>query len=456
MVRRRGGARVAAVMAAALAAICAMAASPGTWVSVAAEPNPYEFAEDTRQVKGVPSSTDAALLEPGATYRSSIGPDDGELYYRVSLDAESAAYVSAVAIPRLGTRVAYGDGLSARLLDATGRTCLGRGSGTARFSAAAYPRPIVASAERLVQPGGRVCQEAGMYHFVVERKRAVSSGAGSGSGSGSGAESWDLELTVAEEPGLKGGGGATTQAPPTLDSGSGSGSGSGTGSGALEPPVGNARERAGGTSFHTAAELGNGVWKDRFRPGQTRFYRVPLNWGQRLSAEATLGSVPGGGSGSVASALHMTLHSPARREVDEQGTSFRGDPVSAALDPLLPVAYENRYGRVGKVREMRSPGWYYLQVTLNPALRERYGDRELGVTLRVGVGGETKSGVEYAGDPGVFQVGAAGSQGGSAGDGAYDSGTLRVVAVAGIGTGSVLVLALGAWTLVARRRASVS
>ncbi|MFP3989219.1 hypothetical protein U9R90_17315 [Streptomyces sp. E11-3] len=425
MAVRRGRARVSTVVA---AAMCVVAALPG-WVS-AAEPNPYEFAQGARQVKGAPSSTEATtVLQAGATYRSSIGPDDDKLYYRVSLDAESAAYVSAVVVPQLGTKVAYGDGLSARLLDDRGRNC-GRGSGTAGFRSADYPRPIVASAERLVRSGGTWCQEAGTYDFVIERKGAADSGG----------EPWELELTFAEEPPLKSGGEAT-RAPETWNSAP------------AEPPVGTARERAGGTSFHTAADLASGVWKDRVKPGQTRFYRVPVDWGQRLSAEATLAGTTGG-SGSVSSALHLTLHNPARSEVTSDGTLFRGDPAPAVLDPLPSVAYENRYGSLGRVREMRSPGWYYLKVSLNPALRERYGDQGLGVTLRVGVDGQAKSGIEYAGDPGVFQVGAGGraGPGGTSGP-AYDRGTMRVVAVAGIGTGSALVLGLGVWTLVARRRA---
>ncbi|MHC0430752.1 hypothetical protein ACX6XY_11250 [Streptomyces sp. O3] len=444
MAVRRGGARVSAVVAAVVAAVCAAAALPGE--AAAAEPNPYAFVPGARQVKGASSGADAAVLEAGATYRSSIGPNDGKRYYRVRLDAESAAYVSAVVVPRLGTRVTYRDGLSARLLDDRGRSC-GRGSGTAGFRSAAYPRPIVASAERLVRPGGGWCQAAGTYDFVIERKSATADHGGVAADG----DSWDLELTFVEEPRLSSGGGAT-HAPRAWDST------------APRLPAGAARDRTGGTSFHTAAELSGGVWKDRVRPGQTRFYRVPVDWGQRVAAEATLSRTTGdggagGSGGAVPNALRLTLHNPARIKVTARGRLFQGEPASAALDPLPPVAYENRYGTVGKVRETRFPGWYYLKVSLSPALRERYGDQGLGVTLRVAVTGEARRGIAYAGDPGVFQVGAAGRGGaGGASDGAsggaYDRSTMRVVAVAGIGTGTVLVLGLGVWAVVARRRAA--
>jgi len=53
-------------------------------------------------------------------------------------------------------------------------------------------------------------------------------------------------------------------------------------------------------------------------------------------------------------------------------------------------------------------------------------------------------------------VGGAIGGGGGGGAGAAAVARLKLVAAGGIGTGSALVLALGVWTVVARRRASVA
>ncbi len=63
----------------------------------------------------------------------------------------------------------------------------------------------------------------------------------------------------------------------------------------------------------------------------------------------------------------------------------------------------------------------------------------------------------YEGDAGVFGVTDQDrevARKGQNAEQAAKSGPMTVVAAAGIGTGSVLVLGLGAWTLLARRRAS--
>ena len=64
-----------------------------------------------------------------------------------------------------------------------------------------------------------------------------------------------------------------------------------------EPVTGEARRRAGGAGFAEAAPLGEGVWRDDIRPGQTLFYKVPVGWGRQFNATAELGSSSSGGTG---------------------------------------------------------------------------------------------------------------------------------------------------------------
>ncbi|MFJ9039764.1 hypothetical protein ACIRF8_24605 [Streptomyces sp. NPDC102406] len=469
------------------AGLCVALVLPGTGVAAAAgETDPYVYAEGARTVPAARNSTEASRLRTGATYRSSLGTGmSGVAYYSVELDGAANAYVSVVAVPPLGPRVraAYSDGITVTLQDRDGNRC---DSERATFRSGAYPRPVAAAAERLVRPGALRCQAAGTYYVAVERRADAESTQ----------ETWGLELRVATEPGLVSA--APTEGPKVWPSAS------------AQPPTGKAARRTGGTSFNDAVALRAGVWKDGVRPGQSRFYRVPVNWGQQLFLDAELGGTAGDGArrGIVTGALDMELYNPARATVAAKGAPYAGDPTSAALEPLPPVAYENRYLMRDDQAAMRLAGWYYLKVTLNPAMAEKFGDEESGLTLRVTVDGDERQAPDYVRDPGEFQVtekdreaarrgeggavwegagsgdgdagegrgdgasGDAGSGGGSeagaSGSGSADSssstssstsssasadsGRMMLLGVAGLGTGTVLVLWLGVWRVVAVRR----
>ncbi|WP_406838018.1 hypothetical protein ACICHK_20355 [Streptomyces sp. AHU1] len=418
-------------------------------------PGPYAFAEDAVTVEGATDTTDSVLLRPGRTYRSSVGVAgrDGRLYYRLDLDPVSGAYVSATAVPRPGTTVSYSDGLKVSLQDADGRNCSSTGS--AHFGATESPHPIAAWASR--ETGGRqyACQAAGTYYMVLERTGAAdaaSAGKGPAATEPSASRAWDLELGYVSEPALKSASGPTS-APEVWNSAS------------PEALVGDAVHRSGGAGFSRAAPLGQGIWKDRIGPGQTRFYKVPVDWGQQVQATAELGSTSRG-EGSVGTALVMSLYNPVRGFVDGVGAGYDGGQRSAAFAPLPPVAYENRYALNDRVSGMRFAGSYYLVVHLAAQVADRFGEGPFGLTLRVGVTGAAGTAPAYAGRPtprDVFAVPAAGEE--TAGEGTADGtgtgdgggpgrgGIMKLVAVGGIGTGSLLMLTLGTWTVAARRRA---
>ncbi|MET8247435.1 hypothetical protein ABZV31_25245 [Streptomyces sp. NPDC005202] len=427
--RRPSYAVVRATVAAAV--LCLAAAGPGQTAVAAGTPVPYVFADGARSVTGATSATDAVRLEPGRTYRSSLSRN-GKVYYRLDLDTTSTAYVSATAVPPAGTTVAATDGLRVSVQDADHNSCSFQ---SASFGASRSPHPIAASVAREASPGHVLCQGAGTYYVVVERVDAT----------GSSPDTWPLELAVVSEPPLKRT--TATKAPESWDSAS------------PAPVTGETVERVGGTGFARASAVGQGVWRDRLRPGQTLFYKVPVDWGQQLSATAELGS-SSGGSGYVDGALTLTLYNPVRGYVEEAGAGYQGRQTSAALAPLPPVAYANRYDVADQVKGMRFAGSYYLVVHLAAQTADQFGDGPYGVTLRVRVRGAAQAGPGYAGSAepqGVFGVtardreaAAGGSGGGLGGDSAR-----TVIAVAGIGAGTVLLAVLGVWTVVARRRARV-
>ncbi|GHE66187.1 hypothetical protein GCM10014715_19900 [Streptomyces spiralis] len=404
-----------------------VAAVPATSAVADGAPGGYGFTDDARSVAGATTTSVAKSLEPGRVYRSSL-PANGRLYYRLDLDATSTAYVSATAVPGTGTTVSATDGLRVSVRDAQGNACSYQAT---RFGTSRSAHPIAAWGARDASPGHALCRGAGAYYVLVERIAAT----------GSSSDAWPLELAAVTEPALERSG--ATRAPETWDSAS------------PEPVGGHAVDRAGGAGFARAATVGQGVWQDRIRPGQTLFYRVPVDWGQQLNALAELGGA-GGGSGYADGALTLSLYNPVRGYVEDAYAGYSGRPASAALAPLPPVAYANRYGFADQVKAMRFAGSYYLVVHLAAQTADTFGEGPYGLTLRVRVGGTARSGPGYAGrsEPrNLFEVTAGDRQAATEAGAGEGSAALRALAVGGIGAGTVLLLVLGVWTVAARRRA---
>lgn len=416
-------------MLAGTAALCAVAGVPGQALA-AGTPSPYVFDAAAKPVKGAVSTADAPALSAGATYKDSIKPK-GKQYYRLDLDAKTNAYVSAVAVPKLGTKVGTGDDIKVSVLDRDSSSCDSGDNVT--FGSAEYPRPLSTYGARLIEEGSSSCQEAGTYYVLVER----------GSAATSTPEDWDLEIRYQSEPGLKAAG--PTAAPESWPSAT------------PAPPTGGPQKRRGGTGFNDATGLNTGEWRDEIKPGESLFYRVPVDWGQQIFSDVDLHSTTGGKNGFVGSALAFTLYNPARGFVQGgDSVSYDGKQKTAAMDPLPPVKYENRFSSRSGDGDMQLAGWYYLRLTLSPEVGKTFGNKAYGVTLRVNVKGTKEAGPAYAGaatDFGVSEGDQEAAASGQSGPEADKSSTMKTVAAAGIGAGTVLVLGLGVWTLLARRRA---
>ncbi|MGW3307063.1 hypothetical protein ACWDG9_10805 [Streptomyces sp. NPDC001073] len=407
------------------AVLCATVALTGRPATADGSPGAYGYDQGDHVVDGATGTGDAVALKAGGAYRSSLSKG-AKVYYGIDLDATSNAYVSVTAVPPAGTTVAATDGIRVSMENASGTACTHR---SATFGASRSPHPVAAWAAR--EAGKALCKGGGRYYVVVERVDA----------SGSSSDTWGLELTAVSEPPLAQTG--TTEAPQVWDSAS------------PEAVTGEARRRAGGSGFAGAAAVGQGVWQDDVRPGGTLFYKVPVDWGQQLSVTAELGGSDGG-SGYVTRALDLALYNPVRGSVDEAGLGYRGSERSVALEPLPPVEYRNRYSVVDHVNGMRFAGSYYLVVHLSTELADSFGQGPLPVTLRVRVHGSAHAGPGYAAKPeprNIFEVTtqdrAAAVTGGAGGGG---DRSMKVLAVAGIGAGSVLLASLGVWTISARRR----
>lgn len=422
--RQRGRGRTAGVLA---AAACMAVTLPGA-ARAAGEGGGYAFDSGARPVKGAVSNLDAEQLKPGQSYRDTL-KKGAKLYYRVDLDAKQNAYVSVVAVPKGAGKAAYGDRIRVSMEDGSGTDC---GYQSTNLGAD-YARPVTAYAHRTLEPGATSCQKAGAYYVLVERDSAADSDPAD----------WELELRFLTEPGVRKTG--PTALPENWSSGT------------PQPPAGGPQRRDGGAGFRSATALRQGEWRTDIRPGQTLFYRVPVDWGQQLFATAELGSSPAADT-YVSGALVLSLENPARGHVDRESMSYGGDPATMSLDPQRPVAFENRFSSNDGTSALRFAGWYYLSATLSPEVAEEYGDEPLPLVLKVNVTGQAKAAPAYDGDPRPFVVteddqeaADSGLSGGEAADGDGTGGGLRMVGFAGIGTGTVLLLGLGAWWLLARR-----
>ncbi|KPH99202.1 hypothetical protein OV450_5451 [Actinobacteria bacterium OV450] len=409
---------------------------PGAAQAATVPPQPapgYRAAEGAQRIEGRPTSADAPLVAPGQVYADTMGP--GERVYRLNLDDASSVYFSAVVQPPRGAKVGYSDGLEVEIMSREGARCPNN-PGRAGFGR--DPVPLGAVAVRRLEEDAD-CQGAGVYFAKVTRT----------AGKDSDQSAWPVELLLLREPALTAGSAPTTapgvwpSASPTLP---------GT------EPV----DRTGGTGFNDARALGTGVWRDGLRPGQTRFYRVPLDWGQQLGLSAELSDArmtkP---YGSASDGLTVALYSPYRGLVEDKDVAYGGKQAGLTLPKTAPVAYENRFADTDAVRGVRLAGWYYVAVTLGGRVAEFTEDATpVPLTLRMEVTGGPAGAPRYEESLAAagFGVGAddraAARDGLTAPEAAEAAGSrsvMRVVAGAGLSAGTVLLLVLGGWLLLARR-----
>ncbi|MFX4291826.1 hypothetical protein [Streptomyces bohaiensis] len=442
----RGGDRSAASFAAAGA--CALlvpllASGPAHAQDRPAGPTAYVTAADAEPIEGTAGSADAPALEIGGIYTDELDVGDA-LYYSVVLDAESDVYVSAVAAPDPGTKVASADGFELALTTTGGDTCNSPESRTFQSDGAA--RPIAASQIRTVTPDGR-CRQAGNHLVRLTRTSAPTSSPAA----------WPVELRVMAEPAATGG----TDVLPEGDW---------TTSDDLPPaPSGQAERAPGGSGFNDARPLEPGVWRDDLTPGSTRFYAVPVDWHQQLDVRIELSNAPQHeGYGSVINAVGADIYTPYRAPAAANTTtSYSGEPAELAL-LTQPVAYDNRLatGFDRYVPRSRVAGWHYLAVHLHENVVERVDAEAVGMTLRIAVHNEPGTAPTYDGDLAEAGFGidaevleADGADAGTDADADETAAAGRddgkvLLGYAGIGAGVALLGVVATWYYLGRRDAA--
>ncbi|WP_062209703.1 hypothetical protein [Streptomyces sp. NBRC 109706] len=415
-----------------VAAICATALL-GATPALAATPDPrtYAPASDAIAVEGTAGSADAPAIEAGRIYTDEISPGE-TLHYAVALDGGSSAYVTTVAAPDRGSPVGLGDELRVELLT-TGNESCSTGVADFDFGIGYLARPISAGADRTVAQGAE-CQREGSYLYTVTRT------AGSDPGD------WPIELRFSQEPRLAG----LPEAAPPVDSWE------------TEPPsapTGQATRVRGGTGFNDAQPIGEGVWRDDIRAGESLIYRVPVDWGQQLTLALELGNATGvEGTVSASGDVALEIFNPATVKALPIATErYRGEQLS--VSGISPgVHYGNRFE--DGVEAFRVAGWHYLMVSLGFEANE-ITPEPVGLTLRLSLVGERQSGPSYASDLAETGFGVTQDDIEQADQGLTDeevaarqaSDDKRLRGYLAIGTGAALVVGVGAWYLIGWRRA---
>lgn len=426
-----GRGRKAAVALAVLAVFWAVAAGGARAATPqAGTPSPYQPAGDAKKVRGKGNNVDGPVLHPGGIYTDTLRKGQ-KLYYTVPLDAKSDVYLSAVAFPKPGTKVSSEDGIALTLTTADATDC-DSDDPTAEFGDEDTSWPLGDYVTRMINSDGE-CQQAGSYTFAIERE------------DGSSAAAWPIEIRYMAEPPVKGG--RPDQGPPEDDSTT------------VTPPQPTSapQTRHGGTGFNDARALEAGSWKDSIAPGETRFYRIPIDWGQQLFTSISVANSPVTKEGGDSSdGVRYDFYNTARGHVTGDYSDYDGDQTEVSFSTAR-VAYANRASDEGpEVARMRFSGWYYLAVTMQKDVGN-FTKGRIPMKIEVTLKGSRQAGPVYRGDAAKAGFGLtsddfdAARKGETAAQTAGSDALHRVVGFAGIGAGTVLLLTLAVWTLVARR-----
>ncbi|WP_420121039.1 vWA domain-containing protein, partial [Nakamurella sp.] len=154
----------------------------------------------------------------------------------------------------------------------------------------------------------------------------------------------------------------------------------------------------GGSSFNDAPVLTSGTTvTDTLITGESRYFRVPLAWGQRMSYLITEVGPAQPSLGYVGSTVWVDTFNPVRAQVtrseDTSGKfwfrdSAADDPFAASTD--YPVRYTNRFGT--DQRDFALDGDYFLRVNADRHEQEPASTTFL---ITVVVSGEVEPGPTY-------------------------------------------------------------
>ncbi len=330
--------------------------------SAPSEPRPYQ--PTGTQVEGTPGLLNGPQLLPGQ-YQDSIQP--GEVKnYSIQVDA-GTPYLAVTMARGLTSRSSSGDSLEASMFTSGNDLCTSSDRASAPYRGI-EPLTAVASTGPVGRDGDSgKCSKPGRYYLSVKRTDDPESDP----------SPQPLELLYILEPALADATEPSREPEVPL----------GPVSGTL--PI---QDTRGSGSFTDAPSLAAGVYRDRIRPGETVFYRVPLGWGQRMQYDVAVGASQAYRSGL---SVKSTVFNPYRGELTNESGSLYRDTVTLRSDTPT-VDYANREQSSTAAARARLAGYYYIAVHVTPEQDVAVGATELALTLSVNVLGTPRQGPRYA------------------------------------------------------------
>lgn len=304
-------------------------------------------------------AADAPVLTPGEYLDdtlirgSSDGSDGNKIgtvrYYRIPLGPAMTPWVSATIAGDVRSEDYHSVGLRVTLVNADDDACLPATDDDVS-TGDSDPMPLVTVQNGGVAPGAagwsKDCVAGAAVYLRVERLGEYRFG-----------HPLPVEIDVHSEPPVRSiGPGPAAGGQPTLP-----------------PPASTAAVPAtGGNNFADARNIKpSSTIADTIVAGETRFYAVPLSWGQRLtySLSATGMGTPVGGFATAKVQLRNPLRTPVTADQQGQNGLFalRDSPAPLTGDSPVPVRYSNRRSNDNDIRGYAVAGTYYLLVSLSPS-----------------------------------------------------------------------------------------
>jgi Ca-activated chloride channel family protein len=152
----------------------------------------------------------------------------------------------------------------------------------------------------------------------------------------------------------------------------------------------------GGSSYDNAPLLAGGTYRDTVVSGEARYYRVHLDFGQRLAYRVGLPAVR---STSATDSMRLQAHlaSPVRAQLEQTSYYYSASYYGNAAVVVhgsgdFPARYTNRFSTSVRVRDYAVAGDYYLWLDTSFVTGTQY---QLPLTLTVQVVGSKEAGPVY-------------------------------------------------------------
>ncbi|MET1063621.1 MAG: VWA domain-containing protein [Arthrobacter sp.] len=407
-------------------------------------------------ITGGSSPADAPLLSAGqyldvlekGSEKNSTAEAGSTRYYKVQLAPGERAHAAAtLLVPRRGETDTSGTAyVSVSLVDAQGESCLIQDTEHANSNQSfLFPPTAALSTPALGEDAGDKCfgaDASGEAFLKVER-----------SGNWAWTKELPVELLFATEPGADTKGlpdAYPAPLPPVLPA-----------------PGGTAAPVTGGASYNTAAELKPGLFSDSLLGAETKFYKIPVGYGQRLSFKATV-TADGSAPGAIGKSLNLALFNPLRQETELAPGSDKyilgnslvytfihtGDSLAASM--AVPVRYNTRNSKDKGIELIAYPGGYYLAASVEDSSTVDVGS-ELSFNLAIDVSGDPEDGPPLNATAATAKPSEQPSEQSS--PAAPDAGTAQAASTSvsaaplwwGLGVGGLLAAGVGLFVLLRRR-----